>query len=76
MLQCIIISMQTIDQNIPCSFRVASIFTKISRQAEIKLDKASPPFRIQVAGRCKLNKYVKFDLNISCGSRVMSIFTY
>ena len=62
-------------QNVWCSSRIKSVFTKRPRPAKMMLGKALSPFCIPVTGHVKIGKYAKFDPNIPYGSGVMSIFT-
>ena len=56
--------------------RVMSIFTKKGRPAKMMLGEASSPFCMaQWIDNVKVQKYTKFEANISWGSRVMSNFT-
>ena len=48
-----------------------SIFTKRPRPAKMMLDMALSPL-----DNVRINKYTKFDPNIPCGSRVMSVYEH
>ena len=67
------------DPNIPCGSRVMNIFTNWPRPVGLMLSKASSIKRgcyaCQWLDSVDKHMCAKFDLNISCSSRVMSIFT-